>query len=200
MDLTVDIKQHLRILKELGITGIGDEIELMAERRLIICPEEAAEAWDITTTILSYTGMGHFDSAMRYWMPSSDTVYSFDAEALDPHKMYTFFLEGISAISQKEFPFLVLKEYEAIDGEPHKILFHHKNKQYEFVAKCSGDWFDLHILNFINAILEQEKIEKRFFFLVSGCQMIVVFYNTPEWADTFTERLGYPLYLSLIHI
>lgn len=139
MDLTVDIKQHLRILKELGITGIGDEIELMAERRLIICPEEAAEAWDITTTILSYTGMGHFDSAMRYWMPSSDTVYSFDAEALDPHKMYTFFLEGISAISQKEFPFLVLKEYEAIDGEPHKILFHHvcfSSQNKTIIWKC----------------------------------------------------------------
>ncbi|MFR1518932.1 MAG: hypothetical protein ACLSVG_09220 [Clostridia bacterium] len=197
MDISVGIEKHLRVLKELGITGINAEMEAIAQRSLITRTEEAAEVWDIATTILSYAGMGRFDSSMRRWRPSSDSVYSFDAEALEPRKMYTFFLQGISSINQNEFSLSDLREYEAIDGEAHKIFFRYNGRPYEFVSSCSGDWFDLHILNFINAILEEEKKPKRFFFLVSGCQMVVIFYNTAEWADTFTERLGYPLYCTV---
>lgn len=197
MDISVEIKRYLRTLKALGINGISKEIEALAERSLLMRSEEAAEVWDITTTILSYTGIGQFDSAMRRWSPSSDTVYSFDMEALDPGKMYTFFLQGISAINQKEFSIDTPKESVALDGEPHKIDFRYNGRPYEFAAKGSGDWFDLRILNFVNSILEENKSNKRLFFLVSGCQTIVIFYNTPEWADAFTEKLGYPLYCTV---
>lgn len=71
MDISVEIKRYLRTLKALGINGISKEIEALAERSLLMRSEEAAEVWDITTTILSYTGIGQFDSAMRRWSPSS---------------------------------------------------------------------------------------------------------------------------------
>ncbi len=194
MELSAEIKKHLQALQELGITEISREIETLAERSLFLPSAEAAEAWAITTTVLSYTGMGEFDSAMRRWSPSSFSVYSFDPEALDPRRMYTFFLQGLSAISRSEFSITEAAEYDADGEEAHMIRFQKNGRPYEYVAQSGGDWFDLRILNFINSIQEKENCRHRFFFLVSGCQMIVVFYNTPEWAEAFTAKLGYPLY------
>lgn len=77
----------------------------------------------VTTTVLSYTGMGEFDSAMRRWSPSSFSVYSFDPEALDPRRMYTFFLQGLSAISRSEFSITEAAEYDADGEEAHMIRF-----------------------------------------------------------------------------
>ena len=65
MELSAEIKKHLQALQELGITEISREIETLAERSLFLPSAEAAEAWAVTTTVLSYTGLGEFDSAMR---------------------------------------------------------------------------------------------------------------------------------------
>lgn len=194
MDISVKIRSYLQIFRELGITGLNTEAEAMAERNLFLHPEEPAELWEFITTILSYIGMGHYDERSWHWSPSSDTVYSFDPEALDSRKMYSLFLQGLSAITNGECTLAVGKEYEATEEEQHKVHFYFHGRSCEYTAKSSGDWFDLHILNEINALLKEEGIRKRFFFLVSGCQMIVIFYNTAEWAAAFTDRLDAPLY------
>lgn len=90
MELSAEIKKHLQALQELGITEISREIETLAERSLFLPSAEAAEAWARHTTVLSYTGMGEFDSAMRRWSPSSFSVYSSIRKRLIPAECIPF--------------------------------------------------------------------------------------------------------------
>lgn len=148
--------------------------------------------------ILSMLGTGIYDEATQQFIPLTDDVYAFDAECYDIEGAYGDFLLAVSRISNGE---IRIDSYRSDVSETtweagigtQQVAFRLNEKSYDFTAQFYYDWMDCTFIDYVNSILEAQGIEKRLWCMFDGGQGFVVFYNTAEWAQTFSARTGCPL-------
>ncbi len=189
------VKEHARLLEEAGIQEItGDHIKQI-EKMVETMPQEVAEALDesqISAFLLTAAGKGKYDYENWTWKPDSRQVYSFDLEAFDEGKMYTYFLEGISSINEGEFVLTQVRELvsseEGTQGpRSHRVQFCYNGTKYAYDAKVYYDWFDTGMIDYMNQVLEKEGNPKRLYSMGDGYQECIILYCTKEWAGNFNR-------------
>ncbi len=109
------------------------------------------------------------------------------------NRMYTRFLLGVSSISGGEFTISGVQEDVVQtnwdeDTGIQTIRFQYNGRPYEYAAKFMGDWLDMGVVAFMNGVFKAEGNPKRLYCF--GDQVQIMFYNTKEWAERFTEATG----------
>lgn len=189
------VKEHARLLEEAGIREITGEHIDQIEEMVETMPQEVADALDetqISAFLLAAAGKGEYDYENWTWKPDSRQVYSFDLEAFDERKMYTYFLEGISAINEGEFALTQVKEVVSSEEggqgpKSHRIQFCYDGTEYAYEAAVYYDWFDTGMIDYMNQVLEKEENPKRLYSMGDGYQACIILYCTKEWADHFNH-------------
>lgn len=196
------VREYADLLEEAGIIELTGENIAEIEKMIEGMPEEVVEALEpsqVPAFLLTAVGKGEYDFDEWTWTPGSRQVYSFDLEAFDFEKMYTYFLEGVSAINEGEFELTQIKEEvsggeieEETEGEAesHTIQFCYNGTEYAYEAEAYYDWFDTGMLDFMNRVLEKEGNPKRLYWMGDGYQECIVLYCAPKWADSFYEITG----------
>lgn len=132
------------------------------------------------------------------WAPYENGVYAFDLEVFDVGKMYTDFLNGISALDREELDFQEIQEdtsqvnWEEGTGK-RTVTFLWENESFELETKENTDWFDMDVAYQLNQIIREHGKEKQLFFAGDGYQEIFVFYREKDWADAFSKATGLEL-------
>lgn len=181
------------ILKEFGIGGITDElVREMADMYDEVPPEAL---FDQTAAFLFPLGEGTVNWDTLEWTPSTNGVYSFDAEVFDEANMYTNFLRGVSSIGGDELVFTDIQENtEDVNWEEgtgtRTVNFVWNGTAYTLEAEAMGDWFDPNMAKELNQIIIAENTGKQLFFATDGYQGCIVFYKDKEWAASFQEQTG----------
>lgn len=207
--ITKAVRQQAEILEELGFTGITEELitdmvdflELMESDfgRDIYPGDGDLGGISITTSILSWLGRGIYDYDTFTWSPTSEMVYSFDTEIYDISRMYTNFLKGVASINCGDFVISDVEEdttqinWDTGTGV-HVVRFLYNENAYEFVGRAQNDWIDLSVIKFMNEVLEKEGNPKRYFVMSDGMQERILLYNTKEWVQEFSSKLGCLVY------
>lgn len=195
---TMTFSELANTLESLGISGFSEEIIKEIEETWSAYPDMVAHMGK-TAILLTYVGHGNYDYDTGVWTPNSSQVYSFDVEVFDIERMYTLFLQGLSAINNNEFEISQVVEdtskvnYEQGTGEQ-IISFCYNDTLYTYTARVDYDWFDTGFLNFMNEVLKTENNNKQLYFMGDGYQECFVFYCTKEWAEFFMEKTGSELY------
>lgn len=187
------IHQTLQSLEDLGIHVLEKEKEVTDS--ILGMPKNMLEDMDkgnIVGLIFDYLGVGDYDFERNSWNPSSEDVYSFDMEFFDISTMYTHFLRGVMQIAKGDIDITDIKEdLSQIDFEKgsgfHIVYFKCNSIPYEYQAKTDHDWFDCHMVSFMNQILREQNIEKSLFMASDGWQNCILFYNTEQWAKRLKE-------------
>ena len=198
-----DVPEIAAMLKGFGIEGItdkqiGEMINAVKEDQSYgyVCTRAM-----IALRLLAAVGMGTYDDDF-VWHPSSDTVFALDMELFGGEALYGDFLKGLNAICREEFVFSDLAEDYGrsdlekgtgiiglsflVNGEPHRID-----------AEMMLDWFDTRVFNAAAEIAVHAESGRRLYAVYDGMQGLIIFYNTPEWAQQFEAETGCPLYESL---
>ncbi|MGN0995589.1 MAG: hypothetical protein ACI4PG_01635 [Candidatus Ventricola sp.] len=160
---------------------------------------ETSRSW-VTLGLLGRAGWGTYDDDWR-WQPTSDTVYSFDAE-LYGETLYGNFFAGLNAICGGEWVFSDLEEdYTDVDLEEGTGVLHLRfllnGQMHQIDAQMACDWFDTGVLNRIMAMTADSSDGRRLYALYDGDQAFILLYNTPQWAKRFTSETGCPLFKAL---
>lgn len=188
-------------LCELGITEADAEFAERMQDYLESFPPEVAEAWEpyqVVGLMLADIGMGEYDFDNGSWTPSSQTVYAFDVEVFDLDRMYTLFLQGVQSIVGDELIFENIQEdtsqvnHEEGNGVQ-VISFTCQGRPYRYEAEVYNDWFDMGAVAFVNEVLAAEGLDKRLWCTSDGYQECILFYNTPQWAESYAQKMGYAL-------
>lgn len=187
------IRQTLQSLEDLGIHVLEKEKEVTDS--ILGMPKNMLEDMDkgnIVGLIFDHLGVGDYDFERNSWNPSSEDVYSFDMEFFDISTMYTHFLRGVMQIAKGDIDITDIKEdLSQIDFEKgsglHIVYFKCNGIPYEYQAKTDHDWFDCHMVSFMNQILREQNIEKSLFMASDGWQNCILFYNTEQWAKRLKE-------------
>lgn len=141
--------------------------------------------------LLAIIGFGQFDFDTGIWTPSSDQIFSFDAEVFDVGRMYLNFFQGLQAISKDELCFSDVEQDDSLVNwdEPSGVLrvFYRLNGiPCRFDARFMGDWLDVTVQDAVNEQLEKQGIRKRFY-ATDGTQGNTLFFCTEEWAEKLEE-------------
>lgn len=180
-------------LKELEIGGITKKLTDELEASYAEIPPEIE--LNKTAMLLSFLGMGTYDYSENMWTPSTNGVYSFDAEIFGIEKMYTDFLEGVSALDEEELDFKNIQEdtsninWEEGTGTK-TVSFEWKGETFRLEAEIQNDWFDLNFAKELNQIIIENQSGKRLFFATDGYQEYLVFYHDADWAMEFQNKTG----------
>lgn len=197
-----DVDAQAALLIAQGVTGLTEE-KTRSVREFV---DSMGDYGGFTKSqsmlaLLFNAGMGQYDDAWN-WSPSSDTVYSFDAEVFDVGRMYETFLTGISAIGQGKLTFTdVTEDMRDVNEEEgtgvRHVSFRLNGTPYAYDAREMQDWFDIGMLDFMNKALEAEGMPERLLFTSDGMQGVIVLFGTPQWARSFTEATGVALFTGL---
>lgn len=194
-----DVDAQAALLIAQGITGLTEEKTRSAREFAASMGEYGGltRAQSMLSLLFS-AGMGQYDDAWS-WSPSSDTVYSFDAEVFDIGNMYGTFLTGISAIGQGKLAFTdVTEDMRDVNEEEgtgvRHVSFRLNGTAYTYDAREMQDWFDVGMLDFMNKALEAEGMPERLHFTSDGTQGVIVLFGTPQWARDFMEATGVKLF------
>lgn len=180
----LSMEEKLEILEGLGFT-FSEE----ARQRM----EEGAESG--YADFLALAGMGELNYETGEWKPLSDQVYALDTEVFDVGAMYPLFFQGLLSISGGEVPITdVVQDDSGVNWEEGsgvwKISLHYAGKPYTIEAQAMTDWLDCSVLKKVNAILEKEGAEKRYYAMWSNYQGMTILFLTPEGAKDFEKATG----------
>lgn len=195
-DMQKSYAEIAEILKELGIGGITDELITELENAYALMPPEILI--NKTATTLTYIGAGQIDYDTWEWVPDKNGVYTFDVEVFNLEKIYTFFLQGVSALGDGELNFTNIQEdlsdvnWENGTGT-RSVTFDWNGETYTLEAENMGDWFDLSVADQLNQIIISKGGEKRLYFTSDGYQECIIFYRDEAWAKSFEEKTGLEL-------
>lgn len=184
MDIRRTMDEQMKKFRELGIEGWDgiDLDEAAAQAEQMECEDIAV----LSVIMLTQLGMGAFDEESGEMIPASDSVYAFDAEAIDVSCMYTDFIAQAARISGGEFRPNEVRQRGPLSGgsgEKERVSLLWRGHRYSYAAEIKDDWFDDGCIDFLNEVLTKEKCEKQFFGLFDGMQGIILFYNTQEWLE-----------------
>ena len=177
-------------LKELGISGISDDIIDMID-------EDRAEmdgdvVYSAVGTMLSWAGSPDYDYDTCTMTPKNKTVYSFDMEVFDVSNMYTDFLNGVKYIGDGELDFKNIKESDGVLGK--HVTFDWDGESYELNLRENTDWFDMNAVEQLNKLIDKKGMKKRLYFTTDEYQEAIIFYRDKEWADKFEKMMFKKLY------
>ena len=177
-------------LKELGISGISDDIIDMID-------EDRAEmdgdvVYSAVGTMLSWAGSPDYDFDTCTMTPKNKTVYSFDMEVFDVSNMYTDFLNGVKYIGDGDLDFTNIKESDGALGK--HVTFDWDGESYELNLRENTDWFDMHAVEQLNKLIDKKGMKKRLYFTTDEYQEAIIFYRDKEWADKFEKMMFKKLY------
>lgn len=184
------------IFEKYGISGTTPQIIEELEQADQIRPPEIE--LDKAAQLLTVLGRGDYDYEDMTWAPYENGVYAFDLEVFDVGKMYTDFLNGISALDRKELDFQEIQEdtsqvnWEEGTGK-RTVTFLWENEPFTLETKENTDWFDMDVAYQLNQIIREHGKEKQLFFAGDGYQEIFVFYREKDWADAFSKETGLEL-------
>lgn len=192
----IPLDEQIRVLEEFGIT-ISDET--IAKMGPSAKDGPGCEYWET----LMMEGWGTYDYDTRTWTPTSNQVYSFDAEFYDVEGMYQIYLQGLQSISQGELTFSnITTDYSKADYSNRvgsvDVRFMLNGKECRFEASFMGDWLDLRIRDAVNQCLEELGIEKRFY-ATDGSQGETILFCTEEWAREFEEATLCCMSVTAVH-
>ncbi|WP_310603741.1 hypothetical protein [Anaerosporobacter sp.] len=196
------LAQRIEQVKELGLMRSNELQKAKLIEGISEIPEEVINEMgerELCGMILDSIGGGTFDYDSGEWTSTSDSVYSFDVEMFWVDKMYTQFLEGVSAITYyDDIRFTEIEEQTGLkDSETGKeiqrIRFRCNEKQYQYDAVVDNDWFDVGMIAYMNEVLKEHNSEKQLWVTSDGYQNCILFYETAEWAKEFEKSMGYAL-------
>lgn len=176
------LSRQIEILQGLGLTIPEDIIQ------------EASAKGDHPSdfhTLLAEIGFGEFDPDTGMWTPTSDQIFSFDAEVFDVENMYPNFIKGLQAISKGELVFSdVVQDDSDVDWDTPDGIMHVSYRlngvPCSFDAPFMGDWMDTSFQDAVNRELEKLGIQKRFY-ATEGMQGNTLFFCTETWARKLEE-------------
>lgn len=178
-------------LKELGISGISDEIiDKVDQDRAEM---DGDVVYSAVGTLLSWAGSPDYDYDTCTMTPKNKTVYSFDMEVFDVSNMYTDFLNGVKYIGDGELNFENIKESDGVLGRKH-VKFDWDGETYELKLKENADWFDMDAVEQLNKVIEKKGLKKRLYLTTDEYQEAIILYRDKEWADKFEKLMLRQLY------
>ncbi len=184
------------IFEKYGISGTTPQIIEELEQADQIRPPEIE--LDKAAQLLTVLGRGDYDYEDMTWAPYENGVYAFDLEVFDVGKMYTDFLNGVSALDREELDFQEIQEdtsqvnWEEGTGK-RTVTFLWENEPFTLETEENTDWFDMDVAYQLNQIIREHGKEKQLFFAGDGYQEIFVFYREKDWADAFSKATGLEL-------
>ncbi len=177
-------------LKELGISGISDDIiDMIDEDRAEM---DGDEVYSAVGTMLSWAGSPDYDFDTCTMVPKNKTVYSFDMEVFDVSNMYTDFLNGVKYIGDGDLDFTNIKESDGALGK--HVTFDWDGESYELNLRENTDWFDMNAVEQLNKLIDKKGMKKRLYFTTDDYQEAIIFYRDKEWADKFEKMMFKKLY------
>lgn len=200
-DTAAQYRAAAELLRSQGITDVDGAA---AQSFLAGAAGEAgAAAWAADDpqfclcSLLGAIGWGEWDENTGVWTPTSSQVYVFDTEVADLEQMYAQCLSGIGAIAP-EVPITAISEDTSqVDWETgtgrRTVGFTCGGRTYTYGARENNDWFDTGFLACAGAALARAGGEKRLFAASDGGQCVLLFYNTPAWAQSFSAATGLTL-------
>lgn len=195
-----EIPEIAQMLRDLGIEDVTEEVE-----------EEYTESVQMYIDLMAEYGFEYEISREQMILgllftagSKNDTrsVYAFDAEIYDVDTMYRDFLHGVERISGGELAFDRINEdlsgvdWETGDGK-RMVAFDYRDKTFAFEAIAQQDWFDMNMLSFLHDAVGVNESGKELYFVLDGAQGVILFYQTSQWAKSFTRITGCPLFTSL---
>ena len=194
-----DVPQIADTLAELGIDGIT---EARISEMAVAAKDAATYGYVfsremVTLYLLTAVGMGTYDDNLT-WHPSSETVLYLDMELFGGDTLYGDFFRGLNAICRGEFVFSDLSEDYALanleTGEGTiGLSFCVNGEPQTYIADMMQDWFDPGVFNCVSEAAVHPESGKRLYAMYDGMQGLIIFYNTPEWAEQFEMKTGCPL-------
>ncbi len=161
-------------LTELGIGGITDEVVSRMEERYAKLPEHLI--FDKTAALLVHAGYGGHRAESGGQSYSGGGVYCFDVGAFDRERMYTDFLNGISALGGEELMFTnIAEDLDGVDWAygigTRTVGFDWNGVRYTLTAAHRDGWFDSSVADQLNKIIIGQDTGKRLFFASGGEQV-----------------------------
>jgi len=201
-----DVADVAQILRELGVEGIDAQAEETIRAWIedfAAAGFEATESREsIALSLLNFAGMGELDETTWQFVPNNRTVFAFDLEVMDVLTMYATFLKGVETIGCGELVFSDVSETpDALSLHTgaglREVRFSLNGEAYALTAREDRDWFDANMLEAVCEIVNAQAGERRLYFVLDGYQGCILFYNTPQWAQRFTQETGIPLFTHL---
>lgn len=149
------------------------------------------EKEQIVLTLLDNIGGVKYDFEQQKWLPAPNRIYSFDME-VGLGSMYEDTLMNLRVCTNGEIDISDVRE-DFSNAEENSIAgvdFSLNGKQYHYDAKYRYDWFDSEIFSYIGSILAQERNDKYLYGCSDGYQNLILFYETEEWMQKFSEVTG----------
>ena len=183
-------------LEDMGITGADEKLIATLEEEYGDLSRDNYYPNAEVQLMLAYLGEGKY-SNRNGWTPSQNGVYWFDLEAWDPAYMYTYCLEGISALDPDLLQFHDIQEtYDrsAISTGigTAEVSFTFNKETHTISVDVEYDWFDPAFLDALNQIIGNPD-GKQLYFASDAGQGLLVFYRDAQWAKNFTRLTGIPL-------
>lgn len=189
-------QQMAEELSELGIQISPDTI-----RDLMSYETDTPDPFDFlyddypkVMNLLSWEGMGIYDTETMNWTPSQSGVYWFDLEVMDASAIYTGFLTGIDAMDPALSFSQVTEDYSLADPESGtgKVLlsFAYLGKTHELSAQYNFDWFDTDMLYAVGRILAADDHPEDLWMSHDGGQGILLYYGTQEEMSALAKKTG----------
>ena len=183
-------------LEDIGITGADKKLIAAVEKDYGDLVSDDYHPYAEVQLMLVYLGEGSY-SDRTGWTPSENGVYWLALEAWDLEYMYTYCLEGISALDPDLLQFYGIQETcdrAAINTGigTCEISFTFNKEKHTITADVEYDWFDPAFLDALNQIISADG--KQLYFTSVEGQGLLVFYRDAQWAKDFTKLTGIKLY------
>ncbi len=187
------IHSYIKELKKLGIDATAIEDEVIASFQDY--PPEIAESMNeqnIFGMILEYYDLKAQTTATDPDSEQPEMFFAFDFEYMDPETIYTDFLNSFAELTGDEIIITDITEdtnkvdYETGTGTQ-TVSFQCNGKNYRFDANVQQDWFDSEMLTFMGKVVSDQHTGKNLYVTSDGYQECIIFYQTQEWADRFTN-------------
>ena len=200
-----ELDVRLNVLRSLGIEITEAAEEDIRKNIEEICAmfsdEESADFYSDYCFLLSWLGVGNYDTGIHDFVPYCDDVFAFDAEMYDISGDYMRLLGAVArigdgAVTVADCKIETEEKIWGTDLGSRMICFELNGIQREFKAKVRNDWMDVSIIDFLNECLEEDGGERRIWCMPDGGQGLIVFCETPDWAAQFESATGCSLSLS----
>jgi len=197
-----DVSAVAQLLRDLGIEDITQQVEdsyrQMTEEVIQLMTQHGNEY----TVSLEEMTLGLLYTAGSVQTDKEGCVYAFDAEVYDVSTMYRDFLTGIERIGNGELRFeRIIEDLSGVDWDTgdgtRTVTFDFRGRTLTYHALAQHDWFDMGMLEFLHDAIGMGESGRQLYFLLDGMQGVILFYQTPQWAQEFTKATGCPLFTNL---
>lgn len=167
------------------------------ERQQFIDQLQHSQMTEQETEIVPEQEIFHFSYILNY--PTE--VFSFDFEGYDISTDYIEVLNGMLALAKGSCLDSVsnIREdttkvnWEQGDGKI-TLYLEWNGQEYTWDMDVYYDWIDSKVIGVLNVLLLEEGTQKLFYMTGDNGQGAIIFFCTPEWAETFSEKTGLELW------